>query len=118
VDADIMVEDEIIEVGIDQDGKLYVRPTSQRFPYIYRAAMEVGWDPVRGALFSPKPQEWSHLDWFRQILAAIADEYGVCLRICAAMRPPGHGLMCNPRRMLEDCARRGPRWPSGEQVFR
>ncbi len=79
-----MVEDEIVEVGIDPYGKLYVRPAYQSFPYIYRAAMEVGWDPVRGALFSPEPRQWSQLDWFRQILAAIADEYGVRLRIGAA----------------------------------
>jgi hypothetical protein len=84
VDAHIMVEDEIAEVGIDQDGKLCVRPTNQSFPYIYRAAMEVGWDPVRGVLFGTKPREWSHLDWFRQILAAVADEYGVRLRVGAA----------------------------------
>jgi hypothetical protein len=79
-----MLEDEIVEVGIGQDGGLYVRPTNQSFPYVYRAAMEVGWDPVRGALFSPKPRESSYLDWFRQILAAVADEYRVCLKLCAA----------------------------------
>ena len=79
-----MVEDEIIEIGICQDGKLYLRPTNQSFPHIYRAAMEVGWDPVCGVLFTPKPREWSHLDWFRQILAAVANEYGVRLRISAA----------------------------------
>ena len=79
-----MVEDEIVEVGIDEDGKLYVRPANQNFPYIYRAAMGVEWDPVRGILFAPKPRGWSHLDWFRQILAAVADEYGVRLRVGAA----------------------------------
>jgi Integron Cassette Protein Hfx_Cass5 len=79
-----MVEDQIVEVGIDQDGKLYVRPGEQTFSYIYRAAMGVGWDSLRRALFAPKAREWSYLDWFRQILAAAADEYGVRLRIGAA----------------------------------
>jgi len=41
----LMVEDEIAEVGIDHDGRLYVRPTGHSFPYIYRAAKEVSWDP-------------------------------------------------------------------------
>src|SRR5689334_21081348 len=79
-----MVQHEIDEIGIDQGGKLYVRPANWSFPYVYRAAMEIGWDPVRGVLFSPRQREWSHLDWFRQILAAAADEYGVRLKIGAA----------------------------------
>jgi hypothetical protein len=77
----IVVEEQIIEVGIDHDGKLYIRPREQTFPYIYRAAMDVRWDPNRGVLFAPKPREWSYLDWFRHILAAVGDEYGVRLRI-------------------------------------
>ena len=78
-----MVVGKIAEVGIDQGGKLYVRPSGHAFPYIYRAAMEVGWDPSRGVLFAPKPREWPYLDWFRQIVAAAASEYGVRLRIDA-----------------------------------
>jgi hypothetical protein len=77
----LMVEDEIAEVGIDHDGRLYVRPTGHSFPYIYRAAKEVSWDPVRGVLFSPKPREWSYRDWFSQILSAVSDEYGVRLKV-------------------------------------
>ena len=76
-----MVEDRIAEIGIDHDARLYVRPTGHTFPYIYQAAMEVGWDPVRGVLFSPRPRDWSYPDWFRQILAAVADEYGVRLSV-------------------------------------
>jgi len=76
-----MVEDQIAEIGIDHDGRLYVRPIGRTFPYIYRAAMEVGWDPVRGVLFSPKPRECSYRDWFRQILAAVTDEYGIRLTV-------------------------------------
>jgi hypothetical protein len=79
-----MTEHEITEVGIDHDGRLYVRPAGQSFPYIYRAAKEVGWDPARGVLFTPKPREWSYRDWFRQIVAAISDEYRVRLRVSPA----------------------------------
>jgi hypothetical protein len=74
-------EDEIAEIGIDQAGRLYVQPAKQTFPYVYRAAMEVHWDQARGVLFSPKPREWSYRQWFRQILDAVTDEYGVHLRI-------------------------------------
>jgi hypothetical protein len=76
-----MVIDEILEVRIDADGKLLVRPQVHTFPHIYRAAMQVGWDPDNRTLFSPKPREWSYLQWFRQIVAAASDEYGVRLVI-------------------------------------
>ena len=72
--------DVIKEVGIDADGRLRVRPGSERFPGIYREAMEVGWDATGNFLFSPKPREWSYLDWFRQILEA-ARIHGCELRV-------------------------------------
>jgi|ThiBiot_500_plan_2_1041550.scaffolds.fasta_scaffold89044_1 hypothetical protein len=77
----LMVDDQIAEIGIDPDGQLYVRPKISTFPHIYRAAMKVGWDPLRGVLFSPKPSEWSYRDWFRPIITAVASEYGVRLRV-------------------------------------
>jgi hypothetical protein len=73
--------DEILEVKIGADGKLLVRPQVCTFPHVYRAAMEVGWDPDNRTLFSPKPREWSYLRWFQQIVSAVADEYGVRLAI-------------------------------------
>jgi len=76
-----MTDDNIIRVEIDEGGKLCVASATQNFALIYRAAMEVSWDPVRNCLISPKPREWSYPMWFRQILAAAADEYGVCLRL-------------------------------------
>lgn len=76
-----MTEEGIAEVGIDEGGRLYVRPAERRFPEIYRAAMEVGWDSERGRLFAPRPREWSHARWFGQILAACAQEYGVRLKL-------------------------------------
>jgi Integron Cassette Protein Hfx_Cass5 len=76
-----MTIDEIVEVRIDGGGKLLVRPQVGTFPYIYRAAMEVGWDPDNRTLFGPKPREWSYLRWFQQIVATVEGEYGVRLVI-------------------------------------
>jgi Integron Cassette Protein Hfx_Cass5 len=76
-----MVIEDIVEVRIDAEGKLVVRPQVSSFPFIYRAAMEVGWDPDNRTLFSPGPRELSYLQWFRQIVAAALDEYGVRLVI-------------------------------------
>lgn len=75
-----MLADEIEAIGIDGQGTLWVKPATATFPYIYREAMEVQWDSERGCLYSPKPREWSYLNWFRQIVAA-ARAQGVDLTI-------------------------------------
>ena len=74
-----MKENEIIEVGLDLDGSLFVRPKAEDFSYIYRAAMGVRWDTDRGRLFFPKSSEWSYAKCFSQILSAAEDEYRVRL---------------------------------------
>jgi hypothetical protein len=76
-----MRTDAIEAVGIDERGSLWVKPAKSTFPYIYRAAMEVHWDPERGCLFAPAPREWSYERWFRQIIAAVAREEGVNLEL-------------------------------------
>src|ERR1700754_97381 len=76
-----MITDEIAEISIDGDGRLLVRPQVQTFPDVYRAGMEVGWDPRSGTLFSPTPRERSYPRWFQQILGAAAGEFGVSLII-------------------------------------
>jgi hypothetical protein len=43
--------------------------------------MQVYWDEPRKRLFSPKPREWSYVDWFNQVVWAAADEYGTWLRL-------------------------------------
>jgi len=55
-----MSEDVIREIGIDGEGRLYVLPSQQRFPHIYREAMEVSWHESSGTLSAPAPREWSH----------------------------------------------------------
>jgi len=74
-----MTEDHIVSVEIDGDGKLCVIPATKDFALIYRVATEVGWDPIRRCLVSPQLREGMYPMWFRQILAAAADEYGVRL---------------------------------------
>lgn len=76
-----MAQDNIAEVGIDEAGRLYVRPTSTSFENIHRAAIEVNWDAATRRLFSPKPRERTYLDWFKQVTEAAADEYGTVLKV-------------------------------------
>ena len=67
------------EIRIDESGRLHLHPRlaeGSDYEFVYRAAMEVYWDPVSASLFSPVPRERSYLDWFRQIVAAVRSEYG------------------------------------------
>jgi len=63
-----MERDEIIEIGIDSEERLYLVPKSKEFPFIYREAKEVFWHPERKCLYSPKPKEWSYARWYSQIV--------------------------------------------------
>lgn len=69
-----MEQDEIIEIGIDKKERLYLKPLSKKFPYIYREAAEVNWDPIGNFLYGPKPREWSYLDWYRHIVDVAASQ--------------------------------------------
>jgi hypothetical protein len=64
----------IAEVGIDKTGRLYIVPSSHKFPYIYREAMEVHWDAKDNFLYSPVSPEWTYLDWFKQIINAAQEQ--------------------------------------------
>lgn len=75
-----MRTDTIQEVGIDQKGSLWVKPTTATFPYIYREAMEVHWDADRRCLYGPTPREASYLTWFKQIVCG-AQYQGVELEL-------------------------------------
>lgn len=78
----------IAEVGFDGLGRLFVRPSQTKFRDIYRAAMEVHWDENVQVLHSPEPEralsalrKWTWADWYRQIIGAAADEYGIRLTL-------------------------------------
>ena len=75
-----MRDDTIARIEIDEHGRLCIWPSSERFDLIYRSAAEVHWDQSGNYLYSPKPREWSYLDWFSQIVAIALDEYGVRLK--------------------------------------
>ncbi|WP_313512499.1 hypothetical protein [Sphingobacterium sp.] len=61
-------QDEIVEVGIDKDERLFIRTKNERFNLIYRTATEIHWDNNGFFLYSPKPSEWGYYDWFRHII--------------------------------------------------
>ncbi|WP_288132587.1 hypothetical protein [Microbulbifer sp.] len=68
------MEDKIKEIGIDGEGRLYLKPAVETFPMIYREAMEVHWSSEHGYLYGGVPRKWSYLDWYHQILKAASEQ--------------------------------------------
>ncbi|MEZ5003963.1 MAG: hypothetical protein R2730_13120 [Chitinophagales bacterium] len=69
-----MTKDKILEVVIDDNNRLIVKPEKERFTFIYRTASEVHWDDNGHYLYSPKPREWTYVNWFRHIMGVIEME--------------------------------------------
>lgn len=79
-------KDKILEVGIGKDARLYVRPESENFSFIYRAGCEVNWDESQNILWASKRGDWSYAQWFSQILGAVKTEYGIILQLDANVK--------------------------------
>lgn len=76
-----MTTDKILEIDIDDKERLFIKPQVEQFEFIYRDASGVNWDNTEKVLYSPKPNELTYFDWFRQILLATNGEYGCVLQI-------------------------------------
>ena len=69
-----MTTDKILEIGIDEKERLYIKPEKVHFTLIYRTATEVHWDNNEKFLYSPKPREYTYSDWFRHITGVTETE--------------------------------------------
>lgn len=67
-------KDTIIEIGIDQMERLYIKPHNIQFSLIYRTATEVHWDNEKKFLYAPKPRVWSYFDWYKHIINVVENE--------------------------------------------
>ena len=76
-----MRTDTILEIGIDELERLYIKPATEKFTLVYRTATEVSWDNNGYFLFSPKPRRWSYLDWYKHIVDVTKNECGCVLQI-------------------------------------
>jgi hypothetical protein len=66
-----MISDQIIEIGIDNLERLYIKPKKVKFTLIYRTATEVHWDNEESFLYSPKPKDWTYIEWYRHIIHVV-----------------------------------------------
>lgn len=76
-----MTTDNIIAVGIDKEGRLFIKPQTKRFTLVWRSATEVHWNDKEAYLYSPKPREWSYFDWYKHMVEVIAKNYNCKLLI-------------------------------------
>ena len=105
-----MDRDDISEIGIDNQGRLFVKPASRTFAYIYREAMEIHWDAAGRYLYAPAPASARNasLDWwYRRILAA-AQEQGCELQFCPQTRLENCPYEVRRALMLRDGPDSGP----------
>ncbi len=75
---------EIIKIEMLATKELSVTPISNcndTFQFIYRAATGVTWNEKMQYFMSPIPREWSHFDWYVNIVNSVASEIGVNLLI-------------------------------------
>jgi len=74
-----MKEDFITIIEIDSSDRLHIKPEIEKFTMIYRTATEVHWDSKRLTLYSPKPRDWSYLDWYLHIIKIAKTECSINL---------------------------------------
>lgn len=69
-----MQVDKIIEIKIDEEQKLTIKPEFREFHQIYRTASEVHWNNDKKVLYSPKPRKWSYFNWFVHIVEIVKED--------------------------------------------
>ena len=70
----VVESDQIAEIGIDEQQRLYLQPSTLSVPIIYREAADVHWDAERRRLHSSPPRKWTYLQWFRHILNTVGPQ--------------------------------------------
>ena len=75
---------EVSKIEILGSGELSVTPSvnwNNMFQSIYRAASGVAWNEATNSFVTPKPKEWSYIDWYENLVASVVSEMGINLKI-------------------------------------
>ncbi|MBX3640929.1 MAG: hypothetical protein KF888_10565 [Nitrosomonas sp.] len=75
---------EVSKVKINKAGELLVRPSmnpDKICRFVYRAAMEVDWSEEEQSFICPVPRDWTHFDWYKQVVSAVVSELGILPQI-------------------------------------
>lgn len=76
-----MKSEQILKIWIDNSNRLCIEPKTVTFELIYRSAMGVHWNASERFLHPSSVGSWPPIDWFRQIISAVKNEYGYQLII-------------------------------------
>ncbi len=79
-----MVNIGIIKVEVLITKELLVTPVvswNNFFQFIYRTSTGVKWNEKEQCFMSPIPKDWSHFDWYSNIVDSVISEMGVNLII-------------------------------------
>jgi hypothetical protein len=68
-------KDNIVEIGVDYNLGIYIKPEKATFSLIYRSASGVHWDDRKNILCTTNQSGWTHLQWYKQIIGVVRDEY-------------------------------------------
>ena len=71
----------LAKIEIDEKGWLRLYPVGAVYDFIYRAAAGVAWDKTGGFLHAHELGDWTYSVYFKQIVSAVASEYGDVLQI-------------------------------------
>jgi len=69
----------INSIFLNEKGVLCVKPKGISFNMIYRSATGVHWDNKEKCLIHNPSANWDHMQWFKQMVSAVKEEYGVTL---------------------------------------
>ncbi len=66
-----MKNDKILEIGINYEEHLYIKPATTTFSDINKEDQEINWDSDLNVIYAPKPIEWSNVMWYSQMIKAV-----------------------------------------------
>ncbi len=94
---------QILEVGIDKKGRLFIRPVvtslknKESFEFVYRAAMAIYWDKKEEYFHAStaEDEDMPYRKWFEQIVDAVKSELGFSLELSKATIWTGISIQFN-----------------------
>jgi len=70
-------QEEITQIGIDAENRLFVKPPKKIFSMVDRLAKGINWDNKEKVLYSSTIREWSNYKWYLYILNTIYQECNI-----------------------------------------
>lgn len=76
--------DVIEKIGIDENNRLYIKPTMDKFPLMHRIDMRIHCNSSEQRLLATEPEGLTYLDSYQHIIHGVKKEYNCILRLTDA----------------------------------